>query len=105
MNMAESFTKPFMAPIVEAADGGVTGETRPLPDGSTLSMDAIGEFQLAFGLPVRDTSGLQPVRKQLVDKGDVLGEATLSAHPSCLLSLDPGVPYVICIHAQRPAQV
>ena len=95
-----------MQPIEEAADASaLMGETKPLPDGSTLSMDPVGDFQLAFGLPVRDTSGLQPVRKQLCESGDMIGEAALSAHPTLLTALDPGCPYVICIHAQRPQQL
>jgi len=102
MQMAAS----MMAPVSEADDAAAAlGETRPLPDGSTLSMDPVGDFSLAFGLPVRDTSTLQPVRKQLCEKGDVLGEAPLAAQPSILFSADPGCPYVVCIHAQRPSQL
>ena len=41
----------------------VVQETGPLPDGSTLSMDAVGAFELAFGLSVRDTSTSTPTRK------------------------------------------
>ena len=58
---SKAMAASFMQPIEEAADASaLMGETKPLPDGSTLSMDPVGDFQLAFGLPVRDTSGLQP---------------------------------------------
>ncbi|KAL1502901.1 hypothetical protein AB1Y20_010974 [Prymnesium parvum] len=89
----------------DADENHVMNETRPLPDGATLHDADVGEFNLGVGLPVRDTSNLQPTRKQIFDQGDVVGEAAPSANPSLLTSVDPGCPYVICIHAPRALQL
>lgn len=77
----------------------------PLLDGSTLDLAPVGSYQLAFGLPVRDTFESTPVRVQKIDKTTELVHSHVaeSASASVVLKLDPGLPYLISVHTAKPA--
>ena len=78
----------------------------PLPDGSTLDLAPVGSYSLAFGLPVRDTADSAPVRVQMIDKNtELIASHVAESHvASQVLSLDPGLPYVISVHTSKPGQ-
>jgi hypothetical protein len=75
----------------------------PLMDGSTLDLAPVGSYNLAFGLPVRDTFESQPVRRHTADKTELVDSTIAeSADTSTVLKLDPGIPYVVSVHTSLP---
>jgi len=78
----------------------------PLPDGSTLDLAPVGSYNLAFGLPVRDTAESVPIRRHHADKAELLESLVAeSSAASIVLRLDPGVPYVVSVHTARPGEL
>lgn len=79
---------------------------QPLADGSTLDLAPVGSYSLAFGLPVRDTSMSQPVRRHApTPHSELLGSCVAdSSVVTSLLKLDPGVPYLLAVHTAKPGE-
>jgi hypothetical protein len=78
----------------------------PLPDGSTLDLAPVGSYNLAFGLPVRDTSEAAPCRRHQADRSEQLASLIAEAPvASTVVKLDPGVPYVLAVHTARPGEL
>ena len=77
----------------------------PLADGSTLDLQPVGSYQLSFGIPVRDTFEAPPVRRHNADKRDEVASIVAdAATTSKVLSLDPGLPYLVAVHTARPGE-
>ena len=78
---------------------------QPLADGSTLDLNPIGSYNVAFGIPVRDTFDSRPVRRHAPTPTELVSSCVAEESVGgSLLKLDPGVPYLLAVHTAKPGE-
>jgi hypothetical protein len=78
---------------------------QPLADGSTLDLNPIGSYNVAFGIPVRDTFDSRPVRRHAPTPTELVSSCVAEESVGgALLKLDPGVPYLLAVHTAKPGE-